>query len=148
LNQQLAQTLADRERQLARRGLSESEERGMKATEAEQQPRPKENRSVQLGEEKSVAKSINSPTSAESLQGVRGDDPNAYNQKLSFDVPTTELAQKSDFARFSKDNLNLSRARGSIGPSDRYYWSDAEGTPRVRMLLLFQRSANNASSTN
>jgi len=148
LNQQLAQSLADRERQLARRGLSESDESGMKATESGRQTGLKENQSTRLVEDKSVSKSIDSLTATGSPQNTRGDDPNAYNQKLSFDVPTTALAEKSDFARFSKDNLNLSRARGSIGPSDRYYWSDAEGTPRVRMLLLFQRSANNASSTN
>ncbi|MBX3451685.1 MAG: hypothetical protein KF777_19140 [Planctomycetaceae bacterium] len=147
LNQQLAQTLADRERQLVRRGLSESEERGMKAED-----RPlsvgDEKQSARLDENKRVAKSVNSPTSAESTQSVSGDESIAYNQKLSFDVPTTALAQKGDFARFSKDNLNLSRARGSVAPADRFYWNDAEGTPRVRMLLLFQRSANNASSTN
>lgn len=147
LNQQLAQTLADRERQLVRRGLSESEERGMKAED-----RPlsvgDEKQSARLDEDKRVAKSVNSPTSVESTQSVSGDESIAYNQKLSFDVPTTALAQKGDFARFSKDNLNLSRARGSVAPADRFYWNDAEGTPRVRMLLLFQRSANNASSTN
>lgn len=147
LNYQLAQTLADRERQLARRGLSESEERGVKADDGRQFG-VEEKRSFRMAEEKSVAKSVNSPTPADSPQNVRGEDSIAYNQKLSFDVPTTALAEKSDFARFSKDNLNLSRARGSISPSDRYYWSEAEGAPRVRMLLLFQRSANNASSTN
>lgn len=147
LNQQLAQSLAERERQLARRGLSESEERGMKAGDRAFSLGD-EKQSARLNEDKRVAKSANSPTSVESTQSVGGDESIAYNQKLSFDVPTTALAQKGDFARFSKDNLNLSRARGSVAPADRFYWNDAEGTPRVRMLLLFQRSANNASSTN